>query len=300
MRIARYRPDGAGADAAVRLGVVLGEEVADVGAAAPDLPDEPVALLAGGAAALAAAERAAAAAPRHALAEVELLAPVPRPRTFLAVGLNYADHAAETGRPPPEHPIFFNKQVGCVTGPFDPIVAPAASEQLDYEGELGFVVGAPGRHVPRERAHEVIGAFFVVDDVSARDWQRRSPTMTLGKSFDTHGPTGPWLVTADEVDPHDLRIRTWVDDDLRQDGHTRDMVFDCYDQVATLSTVFTLEPGDLVSTGTPAGVGIASDPPRLLSPGQVVTVEVEGIGRIANPVVAEPAGGAFVGDEPRG
>jgi 2-keto-4-pentenoate hydratase/2-oxohepta-3-ene-1,7-dioic acid hydratase in catechol pathway len=184
--------------------------------------------------------------------------------------------------------VVFNKQVGCVTGPFDPIVAPRNEPMLDYEGELAFVIGTSCRHVPLDRAHEAIGAFLVVDDVSAREWQMRSPTMTLGKSFPTHGPTGPWLVTPDELgDPHDLRIRTWVSDELRQDGSTSDLIFDCYQLVATLSEAMALEPGDLVTTGTPAGVGIAMDPPGLLEPGDVVRIEVEGIGTIENPVVAE-------------
>jgi 2-keto-4-pentenoate hydratase/2-oxohepta-3-ene-1,7-dioic acid hydratase in catechol pathway len=293
MKIARFRHGDHEA-----TGVVVGEELVDLGRAAPALPTEPVDLLAAGPEARTAAETAAAAATeRLSLDEVRLLAPVPRPRTFLGIGLNYADHVAESGRDAPTSPVFFNKQVGCVVGPGDPIVVPRAEPLLDYEGELGFVIGTPCRHVPRERAHEVIAAYLVVNDVSARDWQFRSPTMTLGKSFDSHGPIGPWLVTPDEIDPHDLRLRTWVDGDLRQDGSTSDMIFDCFDQVATLSTVFTLQPGDLVSTGTPAGVGIAMDPPALLHPGSTVRIEVEGIGTLENPVVAEPDDSGFIGGE---
>jgi 2-keto-4-pentenoate hydratase/2-oxohepta-3-ene-1,7-dioic acid hydratase in catechol pathway len=295
VKIARFR-DAAGHEA---TGVVLGEEVVDLGVAAPQLPAEPAAVLAAGPDVVVAAQQAAEAADRRlALEEVTLLAPVPRPRTFLAIGLNYAEHVAESGKEAPSSPIFFNKHVGCVVGPTDPIVAPRAEPMLDYEGELGFVVGTSCHQVPKERAHEVIAGYLVVDDVSARDWQLRSPTMTLGKSFDTHGPTGPWLVTPDELgDPHDLRLRTWVNDELRQDGSTGDMVYDCFDQVATLSTVMTLRPGDLVSTGTPSGVGIAMQPPGLLQPGDVVRIEVEGIGTIENPVVAEPEHSAFIGDE---
>jgi 2-keto-4-pentenoate hydratase/2-oxohepta-3-ene-1,7-dioic acid hydratase in catechol pathway len=160
---------------------------------------------------------------------------------------------------------------------------------VDYEGELGFVIGRRCRHVPAARAREVIAGYTVVNDVSARDWQFRSPTMTMGKSFDTHGPLGPCLVTADEIDdPHALRLRTWVNGELRQDARTDDLIFDCYAQVEHLSTAFTLEPGDVIATGTPAGVGMAMNPPRLLGPGDAVRIEIEGIGVLENPVIAEP------------
>lgn len=230
------------------------------------------------------------------LDEVVLLAPVPRPSKLLAIGMNYADHIAETGATPSEFPVFFNKQVSCVTGPGDPIHVPRISPTVDYEGELGIVIGRRCRHVPRDRAHEVIGGYLVVDDVTVREWQRLSPTMTLGKSFDTHGPTGPWVVTPDEVgDPQDLRIRTWVSDELMQDASTKEMIFDCADQVATLSTAFTLEPGDIVSTGTPAGVGFTRDPPRFLRAGDTVRIEIDRVGTLENPVVDEPPDTAFIG-----
>jgi 2-keto-4-pentenoate hydratase/2-oxohepta-3-ene-1,7-dioic acid hydratase in catechol pathway len=164
------------------------------------------------------------------------------------------------------------------------------SEQVDYEGELGVVIGRACRHVDAADAHGVIAGYLVVDDVSARDWQYKAPTWTLGKSFDTHGPIGPWLVTVDEVeDPQDLRLRTFVNDDLRQDASTSEMILSCYKQVEVLSTVFTLEPGDIISTGTPSGVGIGRRPPEFLRAGDVVRIEIEGIGTIENPVIAEPA-----------
>ena len=299
MRLARPRQAGAQEaplklarfthESRTRLGTVEGDAVADLSAADPGLPADVGALFAGGDAALEAVRRAAGSAPRIALADVALEAPVPRPPKFFGVALNYADHAAETGRPPPEHPTVFNKQSTCTTGPHDPIHLPRASDAVDYEGELGFVVGRRCRHVPRDKAHLAIGGYCVVDDVSARDWQFRTPTMTLGKSFDTHGPTGPWVVTPDELgDPHDLAIRTWVGDELRQDSNTRELIFDCYALVEHLSTAFTLEPGDIVSTGTPAGVGMAMKPPRTLAAGDVVRVEIERIGEIRNPVIAEP------------
>jgi 2-keto-4-pentenoate hydratase/2-oxohepta-3-ene-1,7-dioic acid hydratase in catechol pathway len=285
MKLARFTHEGA-----TRVGVVLGEEIVDLSQAASDLPRGMIGLLQGGPGAL---EKAREAAERGGfripLSNVRLEAPVGRPPKFLAIGLNYADHVAETGMKEPEFPIFFNKQYTCVTGPYDPIHIPRASGLVDYEGELGLVIGRRCRHVPRDRAHEVIAGYLVVNDVSVRDWQRRAPTMTLGKSFDTHGPIGPWLVTADEIgDPHSLGIRTWVNADLRQDSNTKHLIYDCYAEVETLSTVFTLEPGDIISTGTPGGVGVAKKPPLFLTEGDVVRIEIERIGWIENPVIAEP------------
>lgn len=277
--------------AAPRLGVVVGDAVVDLSRAAPDLPDETCALLAAGDTALRrAAEAAAGARDRLPLDAVRLAPPILRPPKFLAIGLNYADHVAEAGLETPQIPTVFNKQSTCVAGPRDPVHLPRVSAALDYEGELGFVVGRRCRHVPRERARAVIAGYLVVNDVSVRDWQFRVPTWTMGKSFDTHGPIGPWLTTADEVgDPHDLRIRTWVNGELRQDSSTKHLIFDCYAIVEHLSTAFTLEPGDVVATGTPGGVGIARKPPALLRAGDVVRVEIDGLGALENPIVPEPA-----------
>ena len=228
----------------------------------------------------------------HALTDVRLLAPV-RPRKFLAIGLNYADHIAESGMEAPQFPIFFNKQTTCVIGPDDDLHMPRVSSLLDYEGELAIVIGERCRHVPVEEASEVIAGYTITNDVSVRDWQLRTPTMTMGKSFDTHGPLGPWIVTADELgDPHDLRIRTFVNEEKRQDGSTSEMVFNCFEQVAHLSQAFTLEPGDVIATGTPAGVGAARQPfpEGLLKIGDVVRIEIDGIGELTNTVVEEPEG----------
>ncbi len=242
--------------AATRIGVVAGNAMVDLAAEAPELPREMTAFLAAGRDAIERARKAAEkSTKRIPLDQLRLEAPVLHPPEFLAIGLNYADHAAETGTKAPEFPIFFNKQISCVTGPYDPIHLPRVSSMLDYEGELGFVIGRRCRHVPRERAHEVIAGYLVVHDVSVRDWQFRSQTMTLGKSFDTHGPMGPWIVTPDEVgDPHKLELRTWVNGELRQHSNTKNLIFDCFAQIETLSTVFTLQPGTVVSTGTPAGL----------------------------------------------
>lgn len=275
MRVARFRTGGS-----IHTGIVLGDEIAEVQ---------------GDVLAVIAAAPAVETGPSHALDTVELLAPIARPPKFLAIGLNYADHRAESGAEAPAFPVFFNKQSTCVIGPGEAIHRPRVSEQLDYEGELGVVIGRRCRHVPAARAAEVIAGYTIVNDVTARDWQFKAPTWTLGKSFDTHGPTGPWIVTPDELtDPHSLRLRTWVNDELRQDASTKQMIFDCFEQIETLSTAFTLEPGDVISTGTPAGVGVFRQPPLFLQAGDVVRVEIEGIGRLENPVIEEPADTAAI------
>jgi len=229
---------------------------------------------------------------RFPLDDVRLLAPA-RPRKFLAIGLNYADHIAESGMQAPEFPIFFNKQATCVVGPDDDVHMPRVSSLLDYEGELAIVIGERCRHVTAEQAPDVIAGYTITNDLSVRDWQLRTPTMTMGKSFDTHGPLGPWIVTADELgDPHALGIRTFVNGEQRQDGNTSEMVFNCFEQVAHLSQAFTLEPGDVIATGTPAGVGavIQPFPEGLLKVGDVVRIEIDRIGALENTVIEEPEG----------
>ena len=227
--------------------------------------------------------------PAIALADVRLLAPIPRPPKFLAAGLNFTDHIEETGMTQPASPVFFNKQSTCVVGPGDDVHKPRASDLLDYEGELGVVIGTRCRHVPADAAFEVIAGYVIVNDVTVRDWQLAAPTMTLGKSFDTHGPIGPWLTTVDEIaDPGNVGIKTWLNDELVQDGSTASMVFDIATQIEKLTTAFTLEPGDIIATGTPAGVGIARQPPLWMKAGDVVRVEIEGLGVLENPIVDEP------------
>jgi 2-keto-4-pentenoate hydratase/2-oxohepta-3-ene-1,7-dioic acid hydratase in catechol pathway len=227
---------------------------------------------------------------RHALTEVTLHAPVLSPPKILAIGLNYKDHIEETKLDTPSFPMFFNKQATATNGPYSPIHMPRVSDKLDYEGELGFVIGRRCRHVPRDRAHEVIAGFVVCNDVSVRDWQMRAQTFTLGKSFDTHAPFGPFIVTPDEVgDPHALGLKTFVNGELRQNSNTRHLVFDCYTQIETLTAGFTLEPGDLILTGTPSGVGIGFKPHKYLNVGDRVRIEIEKVGQIENEVIAEPA-----------
>lgn len=226
---------------------------------------------------------------RIALDQVKLHAPVPRPGKYLGISLNYADHIEETGRDKPEYPSFFTKQGTCVIGPGDAIHRPKVSDKLDYEGELAFVIGTRCRHVPVDKAHQVIAGFTIANDVSVRDWQFRSPTFTLGKSFDTHGPLGPWIVTSDEIpDPHNLNLKTWIDDELRQNSNTQHMIFNCYEMIAYLSQAMTLEPGDVISTGTPSGVGVKMKPRGYMLPGQTARIEIEGIGTLVNPVIEEP------------
>jgi 2-keto-4-pentenoate hydratase/2-oxohepta-3-ene-1,7-dioic acid hydratase in catechol pathway len=224
-----------------------------------------------------------------ALNEVKLNAPVTRPGKYLGISLNYADHIAETGRDQPEYPSFFTKQSSCVIGCDDAIHRPRVSDKLDYEGELAFVIGKRCRHVPVDKAHQVIAGFTIANDVSVRDWQMRSPTMMIGKSFDTCGPLGPWIVTGDELgDPHNLSIKTWIDDELRQNANTRQMIFNCYEMIAYLSQAMTLEPGDVIATGTPGGVGVKMQPRGYMKPGQIARIEIEGIGTLSNPVIEEP------------
>ncbi|QEC50471.1 fumarylacetoacetate hydrolase family protein [Baekduia soli] len=221
---------------------------------------------------LASGDRAPAGGEEYALSAVTLLAPVPRPRAIFCVGLNYAAHAAETGSEPPPAPIIFMKLPSSATAPGGEVVVPvAAQRRLDYEGELVAVIGADG----------AVAGYAVADDLSARDLQGREPQWTRAKGFDNSCPYGPWITTADEVpDPHSLTLRTWVNGDLRQDSSTSDLIFDVPHIVEFLSQTCTLEPGDLILTGTPAGVGMGRKPPSYLQPGDVVRIEIEPLGAI--------------------
>ena len=228
------------------------------------------------------------------LEQVTLLAPVPTPEKYIGVGLNYDDHIEETGLDKPTFPTLFNKQSSCVTDPEAPILRPNISEKLDYEGELALIIGKYCRNISAAQAREAIAGYTIVNDVSVRDWQIKSPTWTLGKSFDTHGPMGPWIVTADSIDPHNLELKTWVNEELRQHSNTRHLIFDCYELVATLSQVCTLKPGDVIATGTCSGVGVKMKPRGYMKPGDRVTIEIEGIGQLSNPVLQEPENNSFI------
>jgi len=231
----------------------------------------------------------AAHGPGHALSDVVLEPPIDDPQKYLAIGMNYRAHAAEAraaGIPTPVNQLWFNKQVSCIVGPYDDIVKPVVSEQLDYEIELGVVIGTRCRNVAAADARSVVAGYLVTNDVSVRDWlMARSPTFTLGKSFDTHGPIGPWLTTHDEIaDPHALRMRLTVNGEERQNWTTDDMIHNIWDQIAELTTVMTLMPGDILATGTPAGIGAPTG--NWLRVGDVVQSEIEGLGAIENRVVA--------------
>ena len=277
----------------ISIGKIEGAEVVDLCASDPGLPATMRELLSGGPALMQRARdvnaQNGATIP---LADVRLEAPVPNPSKYLAIGMNYAKHAEEARRAGvqvPETQVWFNKQVSCINGPFDAVHMPKVSDKLDYEAELGVVIGKRCRHVSASDARSVIAGYLVCNDVSVRDWQRRAATMTLGKSFNTTGPIGPWIVTDDEVaDPHALTLRMLVNGKVRQEITTGEMVFNIFEQIAYLSTVMTLEPGDILATGTPSGVGAAMEPPSWLQIGDVMRVEIDGIGHIENLVIAEP------------
>lgn len=277
-------------DGQTRIGAVEAEEVVDFMSVGHQLPTDMLAFLEAGASAMQAARAACAAGSgRIALASVRIEAPVRRPPKILAVGLNYRDHVEEVGLDMPQVPMIFNKQSTAVIGPTDAIHRPRASEELDYEGELGIVIGKRCRHVPKDKAAGVIAGYTIVNDVSVRDWQFRSATTTMGKSWDTHCPTGPYIVTTDDVpDPHCLDLRTWVNGDLRQSSNTTNLIFDCFDIIAHLSTAFTLEPGDVIATGTPSGVALGMKPRAWLKAGDRVRIAIDQIGEIDNPVIEEP------------
>jgi acylpyruvate hydrolase len=224
---------------------------------------------------LASGDRTPAAGAEHALDGVRLLAPVPRPRAIFGVGLNYAAHARETGRDLPEYPIIFMKLPSSAATPGDDVRCPAVVRRLDYEGELAVVMGAGG----------TVAGYAVADDLSARDLQKREPQWTRAKGFDGSCPYGPWITTAEEIaDPHALALRTWVNGELRQDSSTSDLIFGVPAIVEFLSETCTLEPGDLILTGTPSGVGVGQEPPRFLASGDVVRIEIEALGAIEHRV----------------
>jgi len=232
--------------------------------------------------------------PDVSLDQVRLLAPVPRPGKTLAIGLNYLDHVQEAiigeTRTVPDHQVWFTKLANAIHGPFDPIVLPRVSTMTDYEGEMVAIIGQRCRHVAPERAHEVVFGYCVGTDVSVRDFQKRTSQWTLGKSFDTHAPFGPWITTSDELpDPHALDLRCWVNGELRQSSNTRWMIHNVWAQIAQLSQVMTLEPGDVIFTGTCSGVGAAFSPPKFLQAGDTVRVEIEGLGAIVARCRAEDA-----------
>jgi 2-keto-4-pentenoate hydratase/2-oxohepta-3-ene-1,7-dioic acid hydratase in catechol pathway len=269
-------------------GVVAGDDVSNL---QPAGFRDVLSIIQGGWAARSAVEAYLKAAPRSAavpLTDVVLLAPIPKPPKLICVGLNYRDHAAEAKMDLPSVPTIFSKFTNAITGPGAPIILPKNSTKPDYEAEFAFVIGQGGRHIPAEYWKRHVYGYMCLNDVSARDFQLATSQWLMGKTFDTFAPTGPWLTTADEIaDPHNLRIQLTLNGETLQDSNTSNLIFGIPKLVEYLSSVMTLEPGDIVTTGTPAGVGFAYKPPKWLKPGDDVTVTIEGLGSLRNPVVAE-------------
>jgi len=225
--------------------------------------------------------RTAAGGQERPLSEVRLLAPILRPGKIFAIGLNYADHIAESKMETPQNQIWFTKAVTSINGPFDPIRIAKSGPMVDYEVELVAVIGKGGRYISKADASKHVFGYCVGNDVTERMWQHRTPQWSLGKSFDTHAPIGPWIVTADEAgDPHRFGLRCLVNAEKRQDSNTSHLVFNVWDQIEHLSQAMTLEPGDLIFTGTPGGVGAAMDPRQFLKAGDKVRCEIDGLGAI--------------------
>jgi ureidoglycolate lyase len=265
------------------IGVIVQDRIFPISQALPELPDNMIGLISIWNQVAADVRRIVSLAAPIPLRTVKLKAPIGNPGKILAIGLNYADHISESGLAKPEHQIWFSKLPDTVNGPFDSVVIPRASAQVDYEGEMVIVIGRKGRHISRQDARKYVFGYCVGNDVSVRDWQTRTSQWLLGKSFDTHGPIGPWLTTADEIgDPHRLGLQTSVNGELRQNSNTRHLVFDVWDQIAYLSEVTTLRPGDIIFSGTPGGVGVAMKPPRFLKTGDIVRCEIEELGAIEN------------------
>ncbi len=253
--------------------------------------DSMLSLVAGGAAALERASEWSKSAPascRWNPNQVRLLAPIPRPGKIICIGLNYREHAAESKKEVAAVPTVFCKFSTAVIGPGEPIVLPKNSAKPDYEAELAVVIGKGGRHIPEDRWREHVFGYTLINDVSARDVQTETSQWIMGKSFDTFAPLGPAIVTADEIaDPQNLAISLVLSGETMQSANTGEMIFPVARLIGFLSSICTLEPGDVIATGTPPGVGFARKPPRWLRPGDVVTVRVEGLGELTNPIVAE-------------
>jgi 2-keto-4-pentenoate hydratase/2-oxohepta-3-ene-1,7-dioic acid hydratase in catechol pathway len=270
MRLVTFRRSGAPPEA----GVLSGEKVVGLGTDMLSV--------------IAAAKLPSAAGPAYDLKSVTILAPIPRPPKLICIGLNYRDHAAETGAKIPSVPTIFSKFSNVVIGPGEPIILPKASTRPDYEAEFAFVIGPGGRHIPASRAMEHVFGYTIVNDVTARDFQSATSQWLMGKTFDTFAPMGPCLVTADEIsDPHGLDISLEINGETLQRSNTRELIFKIPELIEYIATAVTLEPGDVVSTGTPSGVGFVRKPPRYLKPGDEVIVRIAEIGELRNPVTAE-------------
>jgi 2-keto-4-pentenoate hydratase/2-oxohepta-3-ene-1,7-dioic acid hydratase in catechol pathway len=292
MRLATYRFQDQD-----RVGVVTGDQVADVSSVAPDMNT----LIQGGQQALDDARKAAETAAKTPLNQVQLLAPIPRPlKNVFCMGLNYREHVAEGARvgvrptaDAPEYPVWFSKPANTVCGPYDDIlIEPRISTKYDWEVELAVVIGKAGRHIPKDKAFEYIHSYTIFNDFSVRDLQRRHGGQWFkGKAWEKGSPMGPWLVTPDEIgNPEKLRVICRVNGVVKQDSNTEMMIFDIPTQIADMTQVLTLEPGDIISTGTPSGVGFARNPPEFLKKGDVMETEIQRIGMLRNRIVEEEEG----------
>ena len=278
MKLATYTSQGV-----TRTGIVVGDSIIDTGVAGTMID-----LIRDWDALKPTLEAKAAAGGGVPLSTVKLEAPVPRPGKIWAIGLNYADHIAESKMPTPERQVWFTKAQTSVNGPYDGIEIANGTMTADYEVELVAIVGKGGKHISATDAKAAIFGYCVGNDVTERMWQHAGPQWSLGKSFDTHAPMGPWIVTADEVgDPHALGLRCFVNGERRQDSNTQHLVFDIWQQVEHLSVGMTLEAGDCLFTGTPGGIGAAMDPRQFLQPGDIVRCEIDGLGHIEGTMVAE-------------
>lgn len=278
MKLATYTLDGQ-----TRTGIVVGDRIIDSGVAGTMID-----LIRDWSVLQPSLEAKAAAGGGVPVSSVELESPVQRPGKIWAIGLNYADHIEESKMETPQRQVWFTKAQTCVNGPYDPIKIARGTMTNDYEAELVAIIGTGGKHLSAADAPAAIFGYCVGNDVTERMWQHGSPQWSLGKSFDTHAPMGPWIVTADEVgDPHALGIRCFVNGEKRQDSNTGHLVFDIWQQVEHLSVGMTLEPGDVLFTGTPGGIGAAMDPRRFLQPGDVVRCEIDRLGHIEGVMVAE-------------
>ena len=289
MRFAAYRQNGVkGLAAAEGSGPFRGFAATD-----RKHPGTLASLVARGSEHLLAAGRSLLTGPEIDLDAVELLPPLPTPGKIICIGLNYADHSAESGFKLPDYPTVFGRFNSSLIGHGTAIVRPRLSEQLDYEGEFVAVIGQGGHDIPKARALDHVCAYSLFNDASIRDYQFKAPQWTVGKNFDGTGAFGPWLVTADELPPGcaGLRLQTRLNGEIVQSASTDDLVFDVASLVSILSEAFTLEAGDVIVTGTPAGVGLARKPPLWMKPGDICEVELEGIGTLRNPVMDQAATG---------
>jgi 2-keto-4-pentenoate hydratase/2-oxohepta-3-ene-1,7-dioic acid hydratase in catechol pathway len=274
-----------------RIGVVDEGDIVDLAAAVPDLPQEMCAFLRAGRPALDSARNALLQrSTRLRVSDVWIEAPVQRPGKLITIGVNYREHAAEAGRETPQHPPLNFRLGTCINAPYGDMWLPSKSVQFDYELEFSAVIGRRCRGITREQASQVVVGYTIFNDGSVRDYQLQVQR-NLGKSWDTHGPLGPWIVTADEIaDPHNLEFRTTVNGEVRQHDNTGNMIHDWETMIEYASTAWTLEPGDVIATGTCGGVAFGMQPPQWLKVGDVVRMEVEGIGYLENRVVPEPPG----------